>query len=258
MKNKTAALLISSCDAYEDLWKPFFTFLFRYWPDCPFPIYLIANHISYPDPRVQTIILGDDIDWAANTRMALEKIESPYIIYLHEDFFLNNRVSNDRIMGLLAYVRQRNAGYLRLYPVPGPDTASVDNPNVGEIAKGSEYRTSLQAAIWNRKVMLSLLKDGENAWQMETNGSIRSNDLDIPFLSVTRNPITDEIDDPPLSYFCTAVLKGRWMRAAVDFCESEGVPIDLSRRPVDTIWIEFFRKLRIWRHRLAVNLGLRK
>jgi len=257
MKNESAVLLISSCDAYEDLWGPFFTFLFRYWPDCPFPFHLITNHLSHPDPRVNTITVGDDKGWATNTRNALETLNSSYIIYFQEDFFLDTRVNNNRILNLLDYAIERNAGYLRLYPSPGPDIVCADNPIVGEIVKGSKYRTGLQAAIWNREVLLSLLKDGEDGWLMEVAGSIRSNNLDMPFLSMTRNPISNEIDDPPLSYFCTAVLKGRWMRAAVDFCEKEGVPIDLTRRPVDTLWIEFFRKLRQWRHKLAVYLGLR-
>ena len=258
MEKETAILLISSCDPYEDLWDPFFTFLFRYWPDCPFPIYLISNHLSYPDTRVQTIILGDDKGWATNTRNVLEKINSSHIIYLQEDYFLDSHVSNDRIMNLLAYIKLRNAGYLRLYPSPGPDSVCDDNQTVGEIIKGSKFRTSLQAAIWNREIMLSLLKDGEDGGQFEVLGSIRSNDLDLPFLSVIRNPITNEIDDPPLSYFCTAVLQGRWKRSAVDFCTSAGVPIDLTRRPVETRWIEFSRQLRRWRHKLATLVGIRE
>ena len=80
---------------------------------------------------------------------------------------LDTRVENNRIKELLAYTKQRNAGYLRLYPVPGPDTVCIDYPTVGEISKGSEYRTSLQAAIWNREVLLALLKDGEDGWQFE-------------------------------------------------------------------------------------------
>ena len=90
MKDKTTALLISSCDAYEDLWEPFFTFLFRYWPDCPYPIYLITNHLSYPDSRVQTILSGDDKGWATNMRYALEKINSSHIIYLQDDYFIRH------------------------------------------------------------------------------------------------------------------------------------------------------------------------
>lgn len=235
------AMLISSCDTYSDLWKPYFTFFFRYWQDCPFPIYLVANDLQYEDERVITIRLGSDHGWACNTRKALEQVQFPYVLYTHEDFFLNRRVHSTRILQLIGYMESRGAGYLRLYPSPGPDEICADNPEVGEIKKGSEYRTSLQAAIWNREVMLSLLVDGENAWQMERDGSLRSNGLDVPFLSVRRDAVTGKIKDPPLSYFCTAVYKGLWMRKAVEFCANEGVPIDLTRREVENARHEFMR-----------------
>jgi hypothetical protein len=253
------AVFVSSCDAYQDLWAPYFTFFFRYWPDCPFPIYLVANNSRYPDPRIQTILLGEDEGWATNTRHALEQLDYPYIFYTHEDFFPDRRVSTSRILRLLAYMKQRNAGYLRLYPSPGPDAVCADNQDVGEIHKGSEYRTSLQAAIWKREIMLALLKDGENAWEMEINGSIRSNKLDVPFLSAVRDPITNKVVDPPLSYFCTAVYKGRWMRRAVRFCAQEGVPIDLASRPVETFWRENWRRISGYAHWLIAPLsGVRR
>lgn len=243
MNDRGVAILISSCDIYADLWKPYFTFFFRYWPDCPFPIYLVANDLEYEDERVITLRLGSDHGWAGNTRRALEQVQSPYVLYTHEDFFLNRSVSNTRILQLLDYMKLCGAGYLRLYPSPGPDEVCADNPEVGEIKKGSEYRTSLQAAIWKREVMLSLLVDGESPWQMERNGSLRSNALDVLFLSSVRDPVTDKVVDPPLSYFCTAVYKGLWMREAVEFCRKEGVPIDLTRRGTETAKHELWRSL---------------
>jgi len=244
MSDCSVAVLISSCDAYEDLWTPYFTLFFRYWPDCPFPIYLIANDLVYPNKRVTTIRLGADHGWSTNTRLVLEQLKYPYIIYAHEDFLLNRSVCNTRIMRLLAYMRQRNAGYLRLYPCPGPDEVCVDNPEVGEIHKGSDYRTSLQMAIWKREVMITLLVDGENPWQMERNGSIRSNRLDVPFLSAVRDARTSKVVDPPISYFCTAIYKGLWMRKAIKFCAKECVPVNLTRRGTETIYHDIRR--RIW------------
>ena len=42
-KNSQYAVVVSSCDAYSDAWKPFFKLFFKYWSDCPFPIYLVTN-----------------------------------------------------------------------------------------------------------------------------------------------------------------------------------------------------------------------
>jgi hypothetical protein len=37
------AVIVVSCDLYSDVWKPFFTLFFKYWNDCPFPVYLTSN-----------------------------------------------------------------------------------------------------------------------------------------------------------------------------------------------------------------------
>ena len=237
------AVLVASCDKYQDLWKPFFTLFFRYWQDCPYPIYLGSNHYVYNDSRVKTILVGDDNDWSLGFRKMLEQIPYPYVILLLEDYLLKQRVDNDRIQSLAAYIKLNTAGVLRLFPCPGPDMPCADNPRVGEIRNGAEYRLSLQAAIWDRQVLLSLLRDGETPWQLEVLGSKRTNALNVPFLSVKRN----NSHDYPIPYFCTAVVKGKWIPDAVELCKKEGISVDLNTRPLQT-----------WYDRLKLFLGLAK
>ena len=42
-----SAILILSCDKFSDLWKPFFDLFWKYWPDCPYNVYLkvMKNHL---------------------------------------------------------------------------------------------------------------------------------------------------------------------------------------------------------------------
>jgi len=220
----SAVVLVSSCDAYQDVWHPFFTLFFRYWPDCPFPVYLISNHSNYPDNRVIPILVGEDRGWATNTRMALSKIPAPYIIYLQEDYLLDRSVNTKKILELIEYMQQTHAGCLRLYPCPGPDVSIPDNEEVGIISQNAEYRVSLQAAIWDKKILESLLINGETAWHMEILGTLRSRMLDAPFYSVK---------SAALAYFCTAVVRGKWKKEAIEFCDREGIKIDLSKRPIE-------------------------
>src|SRR3989338_3266453 len=72
------SVLVVSCDKYQDIWKPFFTLFFRYWHDCPYPIYLGSNQRIYADQRVKTIAVGDDKDWSSGFRKMLEQIPQPY------------------------------------------------------------------------------------------------------------------------------------------------------------------------------------
>lgn len=237
------AILIASCDKYQDLWSPFFTLFFKYWQDCPYPVYLGSNHLTYTDSRVKTITVGDDRDWSSGFRKMLEQIPHLYVIVLLEDYLLYQPVNTDKIRELASYMKNKRAGVLRLFPCPGPDVPCQENHEVGEIRKGAEYSLSLQAAIWDRQVLLSLLREGETPWQLEVLGSKRTNALNVPFLSVKRN----NNHDYPIPYFCTAVVKGKWIPDAVKLCKKEGINIDLTVRPLQT-----------WYDRLMLYLGLVK
>ncbi len=231
------SIIVSSCDAYQDCWEAFFTTFFRYWPGCPFPVYLISNYLTYPDNRVQTISLGRDQGWADNIREALKQINTPYFIYFSEDVFLKKQVDNLRILSLLSLVENEKVAYLRLYPVPGPDLPYKNLKEVGEIKRGAPYRTSLMTAIWDKEIFNNLLVKGENAWQMELDGSIRSNKIKEPFLSVPSN-------NKAVDQYATAIKKGTWFYDAVIWCEREGIKIDRQRRPIESFGRYVLRKFK--------------
>jgi hypothetical protein len=224
------AVLIVSCDKYQDLWQPFFTLFFKYWPECPYPVYLLSNYSVFPDPRVKMITVGEDKDWSSGLATALQQILQPYVILLLEDYLLTRPVDTAKIQALATYIRQKKAGYLRLFPCPGPDAPCADNPDMGEILRGSPYRLSTQAAIWDRQVLSGLLREGETPGELEVFGSRRTDTLDVPFLSVKR----DDSNIYPISYFCTAVVRGKWVPAAVRLCRNEGIQVDLGIRPLET------------------------
>src|SRR3989344_5493514 len=96
-------VVASSFDGNEDLWKPFFTFFFRYWPDCPYPVYLISNFKRFDHSRVTTLTVGTDRKWASNLLMALDQIPSAYIVYLQDDYFLTEKIDTAYIQKLLGY-----------------------------------------------------------------------------------------------------------------------------------------------------------
>lgn len=241
----STSIVVSSCDKFQDVWNPFFTLFFRYWPDCPFPIFLIANRLSYPDDRVKTILTDEDRGWAANLRLVLDKVPTPYVLYLQEDYLLEGKADTATILALAAYLSQHRAGCLRLYPSPGPDLPCADNNHLGVISKTAPYRVSLQAALWDKEVLRSLLVDGESGWDMEIKGTERSRSQDVPFFSVKRDPATDQVTNLALPYFCTAIVRGRWVRQAVKLCQSEGLIIDARRRPIETAWQLFCRQSRL-------------
>lgn len=229
------AVVVSSCDAFADVWEPFFALFRRYWPDCPYPVYLITNHRRYLTDRVTSIQVGDDQKWASNLRVAVEKIPAPILLYLQEDYLLMKPVSTRRIARYVTVLEETQASYLRLYPSPGPDQPLPGYTDVGLITPGAEYRASLQAALWRKTALAAVLRDGESGWQMESLGSRRSDALPGAFLSVVRDSCDGSLLDPPLAYYATGIVRGKWVPDAVALCRREGIPIDLEARKARTV-----------------------
>ena len=65
---KKTALLVISCDKYADLWPIYFGSLFKYWPNCPFKIYLGSNFKIYDHKDVTMINVGEDYDYSSNLK----------------------------------------------------------------------------------------------------------------------------------------------------------------------------------------------
>ncbi len=218
------SILITSCDSYSDVWDPFFNLFFKYWPDCPFPIYITSNFLETENSRVTTIKLGKDKHWASNTKKALKSINTPYVLCLIEDYFLDSKVDTKNILNLINIIKKEKAGYLRLFPHPGPDKEFKKFKNIGEIEVNSEYRTSLMAAIWEKDTLNKLLVGGETAWDMEIAGTKRSKKINKKFLSVTT-------DNYALSYYTGIIRQGKWTKKVKEVIKTEGIKIDFKKRP---------------------------
>lgn len=242
-KIKDCAIIIPSCDKYEDVWDSFFITFFRYWPDCPFPVYLITDTKKYPDERIITFNIGEDKGWANNMKYVLNELKIPYFIYILEDVPLMERVDTERILKLFEIIKKEKAGYLRLFPMPGPDKPFKNYKEVGLIDRDAPYRTSLMAAFWDTEIFKSLLVEGENAWQMELEGTERSRKIEVPFLSVPVSRFFKKNNNPAINHFATAVKKGRWQYGAIKFLKKEGIEVDGSKRAIEPYREYLHRKL---------------
>lgn len=231
--NNKCAIFVSSCDAFSDAWEPFFKLFKRYWPNCPFPVYLISNQKEYNADWVETIKIFPDKGWASNMTEALNKVNCQYFIYFQEDYFFRSKVKTERILSLLNVLIKENAAYLRLWPSPGPDKKFKDYSDVGLIGKNSPYRTSLQAAIWNTGIFKNLLISGETGRDMEFLGSERSKAIENTFLSVCRSKFLNMNNNPAIDYFCTGVVKGKWNYGVIKFFKKQGIEIKNSHRKIE-------------------------
>ena len=233
--NKKCSLIISSCDVFQDTWKPFSILFNKYWSNCPYPTYLITNFLDFNQNKIKSFKVGEDKHWASNLKKVLDNIKSEYIIYLQDDYFLKEEIDNKGIENLINIAQKENVACLKLYPSPSPKNNYKNYKNIGEIKSGEKYRVSLQAAIWNTKILKQLLIDGESGWNMEIKGSGRSNSIKQPFLSIKK---------PVINYYFTGVVKGKWDYGVIPFLKNHNIEVDTKKRPVEPYRLYLKRKLR--------------
>ena len=229
------AVIVVSCDNYSDLWDGFIFFYNKYWKNNLFKSYFITNNKEVKDPSFEVIKTGKDISWSKNLKIALNKIKSyEYVILTIEDFYIVNHVNNELLLETISYFIDENGNYLTLIDEPKGD---VDHCKYyRKISTESNYRQSATFAIWNRKTLINLLNDYENAWEFEKLGIERSKNFD-GFYSVKKSIFS----------FVNTVVKGKWTWKARIICFLKGFKKSDKREThglIETLYDLFYVFLR--------------
>lgn len=269
-KNIETAVLISSCDSFSDCWAPMIHSLSKYWPDCPYPIFIISNFKKNDDKGIHFINVGEDKGFGSNTKKALELIKADYIIFLLDDFFLDGPVSNLMINGHLNHCVEQKIDFLK---IDYRDVIYRDELRIGESIYcanplNKRYSLNTAIAIWRKSSLYSLCPDGFSAWDFERKGIdyLRKNNLDINSETI----LSTSFDKMTIRKICGtgAVGKGRWTLEGIKYLEENGFSHLIKNREIEgkftrllvsfykpgsIFWLPFGVVLRII-HRLKINI----
>lgn len=222
--SERVSILVLSCDAYADIWESFFTMLWRYWPDCPFPVYLGAGTRTYSDPRVHSIAIGADLSWASSLDSMLDRIPTSHVMIVLEDVFLLERVDTEAVYRLIDAGLDNNVDCIRLSPLPPlsppPKTPAPGHPQFGVVEPGTPYRISAGVAVWRIEALRRYLKPGFNAWQFETIGTQLSEEEPHVFWTPYDHVLV----------YDHAIEKGMWRPEGIEIARREGLTVDLTTR----------------------------
>lgn len=221
----SAAIIVSSCDAFFDAWKPFAEFFHRFWPGCPLEIFLLTNELRVQSRKIQPIAVGEDRGWSSNLLVALGQIPHDYVLYFQEDYFLTGVVNQPQLVTDFAHMLQSEADSLCFRARSAFDQGFRPlNDRFGLVPLDSDGRTRCQVTLWRKSALQSILRPGETAWDFEARGSARTQQMQI--LSYLRR------ENTPVPYLMSAISRGFWMPEAIALCREHGVEIDPFFRPV--------------------------
>ena len=225
-------ILVPSWDGYQDLWRPFFHCFFKYWPDCPFPVFLGANQAVYDDSRVKMLVVKPKTDYSSSLIEFLNQLPYTWIIVWVEDLLLQSKVDTNAINRILHWSYAHNVAHVRLLggrqslvALAASHFPQADMPDVGMIPKGARYRVGLTVGLWKKNVLINLLRPGESAWDFEHNGSLRSSVIKDPFFCVI-----GQGHSAPLVNVVNAVRKGLWTQEGIGFLQQEGLSVVIETR----------------------------
>ena len=220
------ALVILSCDDYRDLWAPCLALYRRYWPDCPYPMYLVSESARAEDPRVRALPVGPGLAWSNVARAALSALPQPDVLLMLDDFLLTGPVASGRVESRRATLHALGGACLRLVPRPRPNARVRGHPGIGEHEPGAPFRASLQASIWDRRTLLGLLRPGESPWDFERDGSARTTAIGAGFFATWRATLP----------YMNAIVRGRWTIPGRRLCRREGLRTEGARPDVSLAW----------------------
>jgi len=214
------AVLILSCDKYQDLWKSFFQQFWKNWPDCPYPVYLGSNTLSYSgDLKVKTILSGKDIDWSTSLLTILKQIPEEQILFWLDDLYLTDKVDNKSIEASFSFLNKVKGKHMHYRLNPHPD-GLTENGTYGIYEKGAPYRVNT-VGFWDKKALQSLVLPGESPWNFEIFGSYRSSYMEGFYCPM--NKIFDYIH---------LVEKGSFFFEAVEYCKKHHIKLDTRKRKI--------------------------
>lgn len=235
--NSRLSFLMSSCDAYEDLWNPFFECIDKFWPDCPYPKYLNTEHKQYDKYDVKTINQSQTraLPWSTRFRDALLSLTTDYVFLVLDDFFLCGDVDTRYFEEVLDLMDndpsipsvQFNGTRMALAGISDEADGQLHIQNLWP--KG--WATHFVPTIWRKSVLLDWLRPWESIWGFEGYGSYRARKKHLTVsVRVVSSPAVYEylwVRD------CSAVVHGKWLDepGVTDFFANNGIEIDYNVRP---------------------------
>lgn len=213
IKESRLAIVVASCDKYSDLWIPFFGEFFTHWKDCPYPVYLVANHKVFEHERVTTLLAGDDVDWSTTVIRCTAQLECTHCLFFIDDAFLTCHVDTRLIDDVMRFILEVDANFVRLRVNPKP--SALFSKDIGILDRSAAYRVSLFATIWKLETLIDILRPGESAWAFELEGTERSRKLG-GFYCVIKDVFR----------YLHGVERGVWIRSTASVLSKRGYKLD--------------------------------
>lgn len=226
-------VLVCSCDAYEDLWYPFFKLFNKYWGNCPCRIILNTEtkQYEYNGLNIECFSFYKDskVNYGERIIRHLEEIITPYTLILLDDFFIRESVDDKKIAEIVSWLdADESIATFNFDAVR--DIYNIKSQYSGFVERGriAPYKLNLQAGIWRTDCLKKLWRKNDSPWTWELYGNSRT------FEDRYKYYCLESLDNSPIEYGkgydAWSVFRGKWCDDIPPLFEKENILIDFSKR----------------------------
>lgn len=234
-------IYISSCDLYSESWRPMLDSIKRFWPDCPFPIYILSNYLDPNDGSAIYCKVGEHKGWAENTKKAFKNIDADYVIHLHEDYFLVDKVDTTAILNHIKHCEENDLDYLRLAPPFRKEDKRIGQSDYCSIKVSGRYAINMQPSIFKVSKYLEFCQPNWSCWDFEYKINNYLNNSHTKFQAeVIHESLYPKKGFPLIPG--TGIRKGRWTRAAHKYLLENGYADIAQLRKTEGLVTDFLQE----------------
>ncbi len=240
-------VLLNTCDAYSDCWYPFFKLWYDFFPDHSLKIILNTESktFSFEGLNIECYQLykpGERPKFGEQMNAHIEKINTPFVLTMLDDFFLNTPVDISRIEQCVEWLKKdKNAAqFYFTNVVDDMNSVSEKFPGFSKKDKVSPYKINTMGAVWKKEKLLEYSISCASPWEWEYYGTIRSFFADDEFYACSKDttpimnykilsPDYKKLNFPQL----WGIVRGKWVVESVDeLFKSHGIVVDYNQRGV--------------------------
>jgi hypothetical protein len=190
---KDVAVVIHTFDKYDFLWEGWYYYFTKYWCfDLPFKIVFMndSKTIRFSNNKIEQVKTGEG-EWSDRLIAGLDKLDQEYVLYMQEDFWLNEPINYGKFLWLSKQIIDNKFNKLMLTSI---SVSGLENDrektnlcyldyHIYKIKNSERYLMSHQPTIWNKEFFRSCLDSNESPWNNEYAGSnrLRTRNEDLKF-----------------------------------------------------------------------------
>lgn len=248
--NNKCAVLVTSCDAYQDIWDPFFKLMDTYWKDIPFNVYLNTEKIQYNKKfnhfSVKSINLLDkyrsnsNVTWSQRMLDVLKRIEEEYVFVLVEDFFLRENVQTDLIETIIENMDQHPLiAQVQFFGTRW--NCDLQQQNIAckrmemEEIDDTKAKVVFVPTVWRKSALIKWLRPHESIWAFESCGAKRAKRW--KYKEKVYRVYSPAIFNYLWEKDCYCVVNGKWMLhpLLLSLFKDNGIDVDFLERGTITV-----------------------